>query len=181
LHSPGCTSSCIRSSGLPNTCLKKRRAIDAAFGVSERLEPEPFRVALAAFQLVCDLAEAGPVVLIVDDAQWIDQSSMRALTFIARRLDSEPVALVAAIRSGRRTLLDDAHLPTLDVERLSVSASATLLDQRAPELHPISRVRILSEASGNPLQSSRSSSTCPLRLWRLRGPGTLGPCSTRST
>jgi DNA-binding CsgD family transcriptional regulator len=129
----------------------QRRAIDAAFGVSGELEPDPFRVALAAFQLVCEAADAGPVMLIVDDAQWLDQSTLGALTFIARRLDSEPVALLVAVRAGYATRLEDAHLPTLDLERLSVSAAARLLDQRAPELHPIFRARILSEAAGNPL------------------------------
>src|SRR6266851_3946173 len=129
----------------------QRRALEAAFGVSGELEPDPFRVALAAYQLVCDAADARPVVLIVDDAQWLDHSSMGALTFIARRLEGEPVALVAAVRAGHPTLLEDAHLATLDLERLSVSSAARLLDQRAPELHPISRARVLSEAAGNPL------------------------------
>jgi len=129
----------------------QRRAIDAAFGVSDELEPDPYRVALAAFQLVCDAADAGPVVLIVDDAQWLDRSSMGALAFIARRLESEPVVLLAAVRAGHATPLDDARLATLDLERLSASAAAKLLDQRAPELHPILRARVLSEAAGNPL------------------------------
>ena len=83
----------------------QRRALDAAFGVSGDLEPDPFRVALAAFQLVCDAADAGPVILIVDDAHWLDQSTLGVLTFIARRLESEPLALVAAVRAGHR----DAH------------------------------------------------------------------------
>jgi hypothetical protein len=38
----------------------QQRAIDAAFGLSGELEPDPFRVALAAFPLVCDAAEPGP-------------------------------------------------------------------------------------------------------------------------
>src|SRR6266511_1110362 len=129
----------------------QRHAIDAAFGVSVEHEPDPFRVALAAFQLICDAADAGPVVLLIDDAQWIDQSTLGALTFIARRLDSEPVALLVAVRAGYSTPLDGAHLPTLELERLSGAAAASLLDQRAPELHPIFRARILSEAAGNPL------------------------------
>jgi DNA-binding CsgD family transcriptional regulator len=129
----------------------QRRAIDAAFGVSDEPEPDPYRVALAAFQLVCDAADAGPVVLIVDDAHWLDRSSMGALAFIARRLEVEPVALLAAARAGHPTLLDDARLPTLELERLSAGAAASLLDQRAPELHPILRARVLSEAAGNPL------------------------------
>ncbi len=131
--------------------LAQRHAIDAAFGVSAEHEPDPFRVALAAFQLLCDAADAGPVVLLIDDAQWIDQATIGALTFIARRLDSEPVALLVAIRAGYTTPLDGAHLPTLELERLSGAAAASLLDQRAPELHPIFRARILSEAAGNPL------------------------------
>ena len=121
----------------------QRRAIDAAFGVSDELEPDPYRVALAAFQLVCDAADAGPVVLIVDDAQWLDRSSMGALAFIARRLESEPVVLLAAVRAGHATPLDDARLATLALERLGASAAAKLLDQRAPELHPILRARVL--------------------------------------
>jgi hypothetical protein len=129
----------------------QRHALDAAFGVRGDMDPDPFRVALAAFQLVCDAADAGPVVLIADDAQWLDQSTMGVLTFIARRLESEPVALVAAVRAGHPTPLEDAHLPTLDLERLSSPAASTLLDQRVPELHPIFRARILSEAAGNPL------------------------------
>ena len=92
-----------------------------------------------------------PVVLIVDDAHWLDRSSLGALAFIARRLESEPLALVAAVRAGEPTLLDDARLPSLDLERLSASAAAELLDRGAPELHPILRARVLAEAAGNPL------------------------------
>jgi len=91
------------------------------------------------------------VVLIVDDAHWLDRSSLGALAFIARRLESEPLALVAAARAGGPTLLDDARLPTVDLERLSASAAAQLIDRAAPELHPILRARVLAEAAGNPL------------------------------
>src|SRR5205085_5397993 len=96
----------------------QRRAIDAAFGVSDEPEPDPYRVALAAFQLVCDAADAGPVVLIVDDAHWLDHPSTGALTFIARRLESEPVVLVAAVHAGHATPLVGPLLPTLDLHPL---------------------------------------------------------------
>ncbi len=129
----------------------QRRALQAALGASGELEPDPFHVALAAFQLLCDAADAGPLILIVDDAQWLDRSSMGVLTFVARRLNTEPLALVAAVRAGHPTPFADARLPTLDLERLSASAAAELLDRRAPELHPILRARVLAEAAGNPL------------------------------
>src|SRR5258706_15513777 len=48
----------------------QRVALDAAFGVGEGLEPDPYRVALAAYDLVCEAAATGPLILIVDDAHW---------------------------------------------------------------------------------------------------------------
>jgi len=129
----------------------QRHTLEAALGLGVDLEPDPYRVAIAAFQLICELAEPTPLVLIVDDAQWLDRSTLSAIAFIGRRLDAEHVALVAAIRSGQSTQLEDARLPTLDLERLSASAAARLLARTAPELHPVLRARVLAESSGNPL------------------------------
>jgi len=129
----------------------QRQTLEAALGLGVDLKPGSFRVAVAAFQLICEMADSLPVVLIVDDAQWLDRSTLSVIAFIGRRLEAEHVALVAAVRSGQSTPLDDAHLPTLDLERLSASAAARLLDRTAPELHPILRARVLAESSGNPL------------------------------
>src|SRR4029077_274080 len=129
----------------------QRQALDAAVGLGADLKPDPYRVAVAAFQLVCELADPAPLVLIVDDAQWLDRSTLSVIAFIGRRVEGEHVALVAAIRSGHTTPLDDARLSTLDLGRMSASAAASLLDRNAPELHPISRARVLAESSGNPL------------------------------
>ena len=129
----------------------QRQTLEAALGLGVDLKPDSFRVAVAAFQLICEVADSVPVVLIVDDAQWLDRSTLSVIAFIGRRLEAEHVALVAAIRSGQSTPLDDARLPSLDLERLSASASARLLDRAAPELHPVLRARVLAESSGNPL------------------------------
>jgi hypothetical protein len=56
----------------------QRGALDAAFGVRGDLEPDPFLVALAAHRLICGAAEARPVALIVDDAHWLDRSTLGA-------------------------------------------------------------------------------------------------------
>jgi DNA-binding CsgD family transcriptional regulator len=129
----------------------QRRALESAFGIADELEPDPFRVALATYRLVSEAAESNPLVLIVDDAQWIDQASTAVLSFVARRLESEPVALVAAVREGYTTPLDETDLPTIRLERLSPSAAGALLDRNAPSLHPVNRARLLAEAAGNPL------------------------------
>jgi predicted ATPase len=115
----------------------QRQTLEAALGLGVDHKPDPYRVAIAAFQLVCEVAESVPLVLIVDDAHWLDRSTLGVLAFIGRRLEAEHVALVAAVRSGHSTPLDDARLPTLDLERLSASAAARLLDRTAPELHPV--------------------------------------------
>jgi len=129
----------------------QRRALEMAFGIATGSEPDPFLVALAAYQLVCDAAEDSPVVLLVDDAHWLDRSSSGVLAFIARRLESEPVALLVSVRVGFVTPLGDAGLPTLELERLSPAAAAALLDRTASDLHPVLRARVLAEAAGNPL------------------------------
>lgn len=128
-----------------------RQTLEAALGLGPELDLDPFRVAVAAFQLVCEGAEAAPLVLTVDDAQWLDQPSLAVLTFLARRLESEPVAMVAAVRSGRATPFDSAHIPTIELDRLSTAAAAALLDRNAPTLHSVQRARVLAEGAGNPL------------------------------
>src|SRR6266567_3851877 len=129
----------------------QRQTLEAALGLGGDHEPDPYRVAIAAFQLICEVADAAPLVLIVDDAHWLDRSTLSVIAFIGRRLEAEHVALVATIRSGQSALLDDARLSTLDLERLSASAAASLLDRTAPELHPVLRARVLAESSGIPL------------------------------
>ncbi|HXC79541.1 MAG TPA: AAA family ATPase, partial [Candidatus Acidoferrum sp.] len=129
----------------------QRQPLEAALGLGVDLKPDSFRVAVAVFQLICEVADTVPLVLVVDDAQWLDRSTLSVIAFVGRRLEAEHVALVAAIRSGQATPLDDARLPTLDLERLSAPAAARMLDRQAPELHPVLRARVLAESSGNPL------------------------------
>jgi DNA-binding CsgD family transcriptional regulator len=133
---------------LPDT---QRRALEAAFGLSDEVEPDPFHVALAAHQLVSQAAGLSPTILLVDDAHWLDRSTLDVVSFIARRLEGERIGLVAAVRDGFSAPLEEAHLQTLQLDRLSLSAAAKLLDRDAPDLHPVARARVLAEAAGNPL------------------------------
>lgn len=74
--------------------------LDAAFGLTDEVAPEPFGIAMAALDLISDLASDAPVLLIVEDAHWLDRPSAEALAFIARRIESDPVLLLAAARDG---------------------------------------------------------------------------------
>src|SRR5271167_1783479 len=129
----------------------QRQALDAAFGVEDLVEPDPFRVALAAYRLISDAADSSPLLLIADDAQWLDRSSLDVLSFIARRLEHEPVVFIAGLRDGFSTALEEAGLPILELGRLSASDSEKLVDRVASGLSPHVRDRVLAEAAGNPL------------------------------
>jgi DNA-binding CsgD family transcriptional regulator len=129
----------------------QREALDAAFGANDLVEPDPFRVALAAYRLISDAADSSALLLIADDAHWLDRSSLDVLTFVARRLDNEPVVFIAGLREGFSTALEEAGLPNLRLGRLSGPDSDRLLDHVAPGLSVEARGRVLAEAAGNPL------------------------------
>jgi hypothetical protein len=106
---------------------------------------------LAALNLLGEAAASAPILLVVEDAHWLDRGSADVLAFVARRLEFEPLVLVAATRDGAHGAFDEAGLPELNLERLDSAAAAALLDARAPDLLAAVRERALREAAGNPL------------------------------
>jgi DNA-binding CsgD family transcriptional regulator len=128
-----------------------RSALLAAFGLSDAEPAGPFLIGLATLELVSDAAASTPVLLIADDAQWLDEPSGAVLGFVARRLATEPAALLIAVRDGLPSSFDDAGLPGLPLTGLAGPAAAALLEARAPGLDLAHRDRLLSEAAGNPL------------------------------
>jgi len=77
----------------------QRAALSTAFGLSAGAPPEALMVGLAVLGLLAEAASEEPLVAVVDDVQWLDRMSEVILTFVARRLDAESVALVFAARS----------------------------------------------------------------------------------
>ena len=73
-------------------------ALGTAFGLEAGPPPDRFLVGLAVLSLLSDVAEDGPLVCVIDDAQWLDQASAQVLAFVARRLLAESVLMVFAVR-----------------------------------------------------------------------------------
>ena len=73
------------------------------------------------------------------------------LAFVARRIESDPVLLLAAARDGYPGGLADAGLPEHRLTGLDDAAAAAVLDAAAPGLALATRPRVLREAAGNPL------------------------------
>ena len=126
-------------------------ALGAAFGLREGDAPDRFLVGLATLTLLAEVAEAQPLVCIVDDAQWLDHASAQILGFVARRLLAEQIALVGAARTG---VGDDvlAGLPELPIRGLGDrDARALLLDNLYGPLDAAVCDQIIGESRGNPL------------------------------
>ena len=129
----------------------QRDALSAAFGAIDVPAPDPFLIALAALNLLADAAEQVPLLLVVDEAHWLDPPTASALAFIARRVDAEPIAMLFAVRDGAGSVLDNAGLPELRLGGLDGEAASELVDASAADLTPGLRRRVLQIAAGNPL------------------------------
>ena len=128
-----------------------RSVLDAALGIGDEHPPEHFRIALAVLDLLSEAAASRPLLLIAEDAHWLDQPSVDVLSFVARRLESEPIVLLAAARDGYPAVFRDGELPELRLRPLDPASSARLLEQSTDTLSSAERGQVLREAAGNPL------------------------------
>jgi AAA ATPase domain len=120
------------------------------------IPPEPHAIGLGLLNGLRALAAREPLLIAIDDLQWLDPPSADALVFVARRLQDEDVRFLVARRPGRRSALEQAverrSLQRLEVRPLSVGATRQLLSGRLsltvsrPLLH-----RIVDSTLGNPL------------------------------
>ncbi|MEV4263177.1 AAA family ATPase [Kribbella sp. NPDC049584] len=131
-------------------------------------------VRLAVLHVLRRLATTGPVLLVVDDIQWVDPSSLEVLTFCARRL-SEGVHLLATeqVADGDLPVMVDAcpePVLQLEVPPLTEPDVLALLRQRLSNPLPVRTARrIFTASAGNPFMA--------LELGRavLRHPKSVSP------
>jgi len=97
----------------------QREALGIAFGLaSAPAAPDRFLIGLGVLSLLADAAADRPLVVAVDDAQWLDEATADVLAFVARRVRPMPVAVVLAVRepAPRLPALDDLPCLRLDAE-----------------------------------------------------------------
>ncbi|WP_328743056.1 AAA family ATPase [Streptomyces caniferus] len=147
-------------------------ALRAVFGLSDEVVRDRLTIGLATLSLLSEAAAESPLLCLVDDLQWIDQPSADALTFTARRLRAEGIAMLFTTRdispeSGSRAL------PRVHVTGIDRQSAVTLLPGLAP---PVAE-RIIDQAQGNPLALQELAAA----LTPAQRAGQLGPLALPET
>ncbi|KAB8185761.1 AAA family ATPase [Nonomuraea phyllanthi] len=140
-------------------------ALRGVFGLAPVAGTDRFLVGLAALTLLSELAEERPLLVLVDDAQWLDRASAEALAFASRRLRSEGVTLLIAARDDRDAF-PATGLPELRLGGLPRDDAERLLSDGLPA-HL--REQVLKEADGNPLALIELSRAACEGEWELGG------------
>ena len=104
--------------------------------VPEALEATPVGILHGLYWLVANLAEDAPVLLVVDDAHWADEPSLRFLAYVARRVESLPVALLIAARPAEEGALaaigEDPATTRIEPPALGLEGVGRLLREHGP-------------------------------------------------
>ncbi|MFC5184078.1 AAA family ATPase [Actinomadura harenae] len=121
-------------------------ALRAALGLADGANSDRFGVGLGLLTLLADVADGGPALFLVDDAQWLDAASRDALLFAVRRLAAEGVVVLIGARDEA---LLGSGLPEAELTRLETCDAVRVLEGRDLTADVVQRV--LDEAAGNPL------------------------------
>lgn len=127
----------------------QRQALSTALGWDSGDAPDPFMVGLATLSLMSMVAAREPFLILVDDAQWLDQASRQVIAFVARRLEADAIALFFATREPNVEL---SGIPEISLDGLSSDEARQLLYTVLPgAIAQQVREEILGVARGNPL------------------------------
>ncbi len=129
----------------------QRAALRVAVGLDSGPPPDRFLIGLAVHSLMGAIASRGPLLLLVDDAQWLDQESIDAMAFAARRLHSEGIGVVVGHRLDEPVPAFEGF-QTLDVTGLAGADALSLLRRVVTRrLDPRISNQIVTTTGGNPL------------------------------
>ncbi|WP_306215763.1 helix-turn-helix transcriptional regulator, partial [Actinoplanes sp. RD1] len=136
--------------GLPDLPAPQQKALGAAIGLDDGPPPDRFLVGLATLTLLADTAAGTGLMCAVDDAQWLDQETQDVIGFVGRRLLSDGITLVVAVRDDERPVrlggLQELRLTGLDEE-----PAAELLRRTADRIDEGIARSLVASTGANPL------------------------------
>ncbi|MFF0479217.1 AAA family ATPase [Streptomyces sp. NPDC004284] len=133
---------------------RQRDALRHAFGMDDGdggQIPEPLVIRSGVLTLLSEAATERPLLIVVDDAQWLDVGSLDVLAFVARRLEGERMALLLAAREESVPARFDREFPHLTTGPLDRAEAGLLLDEQPNPPRGKARAEIIEQAAGNPL------------------------------
>jgi DNA-binding CsgD family transcriptional regulator len=137
------------AAGLPD---RQTQALMGALGLAaDPAAPDSLLTGVAVLTLLSDLSEQSPVLVVADDAHWLDRSSLEALAFAGSRLDAERVVILVGARGQAPPPGFDRGFPELFLGPLSAADAGLLLDGLPRPPRGRARVQVLGQASGNPM------------------------------
>ena len=130
----------------------QREALSSALGLADVVVPDRFMVGLAILTLLADVASERPLLVVIDDAQWLDQVSAEVLAFVARRVYADSIAFLFAVREPGERRMPLEGLTEVRVSGLPDGPARDLLASVAEgPLDYAVGARIVAETRGNPL------------------------------
>ncbi|HEY2320660.1 MAG TPA: AAA family ATPase [Solirubrobacteraceae bacterium] len=126
-------------------------SLRAAVGLAAPAQVEQLPCHAGVVSLLAAAAEARPVLVVADDVQWFDEASRDSVLFAARRLTSDAVAFVMAVRDGETETPLVTGLPEIPLAGLAEEPALALVARTAAEVSPGVARRLWSQTAGNPL------------------------------
>lgn len=129
-----------------------RAALRGALALGPPIAVDPLALGVATLSLLAAAADPAPLLVIVDDAHWVDAASAQALLFAARRLGEEGVGMLFGVRDDEQIELDTSGIPELVLSRLDRDGCARLArDALGAEAPPHVVDMLFEQTQGNPL------------------------------
>jgi DNA-binding CsgD family transcriptional regulator len=137
---------------LPEIPPQQADALKSALGLGEAEPHDRFTVCAATLSLIAAAAESNPLLILVDDAHWMDLATDDALLFSAKRLEADSVAILLAVREGIEQTFDAPALEQHELGNLGAEEAAVLLaGDEGRAVAPRVAKRLSTATHGNPL------------------------------
>jgi|SRR5579875_2980730 len=143
-------------------------ALEGALALLPARPEDRFAIGAATLSLLAACSEEAPLLIVIDDAQWLDWSSLDATLFALRRLVADPVAALFGARTGETSLLDANNVACLKLNGLDLAAATTLVTEVAGKIPDDLVVRLHQQTGGNPLALVEAASD--IERFRLSAP-----------
>ena len=137
---------------LPKIPSQQAKALRSALGLCEPEMHDRFTIGAATLSLLAAAAESSPLLVVVDDAQWLDCATTDALLFAAKRLDADSVAILFAVREGEGRGFAAPGIDSLELGGLTADEVVQLLACcEGPAVASEVVERLWEATQGNPL------------------------------